>query len=265
VFTGGDAEDGLDLDGTFLYAFSVMPDTAAIGQVRDAVFTSENVEGVSVQRASSQAPGWFIPEFGSTPNDDALELIVQNIRHGDGGALITLSNVVAGNRYKLQLLFGEACCARAMDVEVDGKLIADEFAPYELQGSTTVSNKGAVLSYEFTAATNQVVIETLGGAAVTTPRHTDTNPIINALTLESLGVAGPTAPRITALSLEGGVSVTIESVAGTTYNLEYKASLSDASWSPAGSATATGNTTVIQDTTPAHATASTGFWRVRVQ
>ena len=77
--------EGLDLDGNFVYAFSVL-DSLQIGQVRDANFTSEIVEGVSVTQATAQAMNWYVPEFGSSPNDDVLEQVVQNIRHGGGGA-----------------------------------------------------------------------------------------------------------------------------------------------------------------------------------
>lgn len=262
-FTGGDAGEGLDLDGTFLYAFSVMPDTTATGQVRDAVFTSENVEGVSVAQATSQAPGWYVPEFGSTPNDDALELIVQNIRHGGGGATITLSNLVAGNRYKLQLMFGEACCSRAMDVRVDGKLIADEFAPYEIQGFINNPAQGAVVAYEYTASSNKTVIQTIGGT-VTTARYTDRNPIINAVTLESLGAA-PVLPRITGVNRQAGIAVTFESVSGRNYTLQFKTRLADAAWVDVTSAAATGASTTLTDNDASHVSGSSGFWRIKTQ
>lgn len=55
-FTGGDAGEGLDLDGSFLYAFSILPNTSATGKVRDAVFTSENVPGVTVRNATARSP-----------------------------------------------------------------------------------------------------------------------------------------------------------------------------------------------------------------
>ena len=263
VFTGGDAGEGLDLDGTFVYAFSVLPDTFAIGQVRDAMFTSENVEGVSVAQASQQIPNWYVPEFGSTPNDDVLEQVVQNIRHGNGGATITLSNLVAGNRYKLQLIFGEACCARAMDVSLDGTLIADDFAPYILQGDLFNPAQAAVLTHEFTASSDKAIIRTLGGAAVGIRRFTDTNPIINAVTLESLGAAPPTM-RITAFNQTAtGFSITFDSVNGRTYVLEYKAGLSDAAWQEAGNVAATGASATITDDNAAHRAAPSGYWRIR--
>ncbi len=264
-FTGGDAGEGLDLDGTFVYAFSILPDTGAVGTVRDATFTSENVEGVTVALAISQIPNWYVPEFGSSPNDDALEAIVQNIRHGGGGVAITLSNIVAGNRYKLQLLFGEVCCARAMDVTVDGKLVADEFAPFVWQDGINNTAQGAVLAHEFTASSNVVVIRTLGGTAVTTPRYTDTNPIINAVTLEALGAA-PTTIRISGITRGAtGYSFGFNSESGRTYVLEYKERLADQTWQQAGSIAATGATATLVDDNAAHRQAPSGFWRIRGQ
>jgi hypothetical protein len=261
--TGGDAGEGLDLDGTFVYAFSVMPDTAAIGQVRDAVFTSENVEGVTVASATAQAPNWYVPEFGSTPNDDALELIIQNIRHSGGGARITLSNLVAGTRYKVQLIFGEACCNRGMDILVDGNLIADEFAPYEIQGFINNPAQAAAVAYEFTASTNTVLIQTTGGT-VTTARYTDRNPIINAVTLENIGTA-PVLPRIRTISRQGGFAVTFDSVSGRSYTLQYKARLSDVNWTDGATVSATGATATLTDADAAHQTGASGFWRIKTQ
>jgi hypothetical protein len=261
--TGGDAGEGLDLDGNFLYAFSILPDTGAIGQVRDANFTSENVEGVSVTQATSMIPNWFVPEFGDTPNDDTLEFVIQNIRHGGGGAIIALSNLVVGTSYKLQLIFGEACCARAMDILVNGKLIADEFAPYEIQGGINNVAQAAVVAYQFVASTNRLVVQTQG-STVTTPRYTDRNPIINAVTLENVGI-GPVQPKITGISLAGGVSIVFDSIATRSYTLEYKGSLSAAAWESVGNVTATGSSTTIQDNVPAHSSAPSGFWRIRAQ
>ncbi|MGE3311017.1 MAG: hypothetical protein AB7O66_13695 [Limisphaerales bacterium] len=265
-FTGGDADDGLDLDGTFQYAFSILPNTTATGKVRDAVFTSENVPGVTVANATSQAAAWYRPDFGDTENDNNIERIVGNIRHGGGGANIRLANLIVGRKYKLQLLFGEACCSRGMDIYVDGKLIADEFAPFEYMGDINNPAQAAFASYEFTATKDVVIIQTLG-STVTTDHYTDRNPIINAVTLEDesgLPIT-PVAPVIRSVSRQNGVAVTFDSVAGRTYTLQYKASLSDASWSDAASGTATGASTTLTDSDATHQAQPSGFWRVRVQ
>jgi len=197
VFTGGDAGEGLDLDGTaFIYAFSVGTQTAA-GQVRDAIFTGETADGVTIAQAAATIEGWFTADFGVTPNDDALEIAVGSIRHGGGGARIILSNLVAGASYKLQLLFGEQGSARGFDVRMDGRKIVDEFAPFVYQGGidpVTLSHtkRGAVVTHNFIARTNWVEVRTEGGLAVTTPAYTDRNPIINAVTLEQVAGAADT-------------------------------------------------------------------------
>lgn len=265
-FTGGDAGEGLDLDGTFLYAFSVLTNTPATGKVRDAVFTSENVPGVTIRNATSQIAAWYRPDFGETENDNALERIVGNIRHGGGGANITLTNLVAGRNYKLQLLFGEQCCSRGMDIYVDGKLIADEFAPFEYMGEINNPLQAAVVTYEFTAAKSSVIIQTLG-ATVTTEGYTDRNPIINALTLEDLsGIVTPPTPVIRSYGVQNNAfSVTFDSAVGATYTLQYRAGISDTTWTDVTSAAATGTSTTLTDNTAAHLSAGTGFWRVSAQ
>ena len=181
---GGDAGEGLDLDGKFIYAFSVGTENAA-GQVRNANFTGETVEGVSITQATAVIQGWYNPDYGDTANDDVLEQAISSIRHGGGGIRIALSNLVAGTAYKLQLLFGEQCCARGMDVFVDGRQIADEFAPFVTMGGIAHPRQSAVITYPFFATKSTVIIQT-AGATVTTPQYTDRNPIINAVTLEEV-------------------------------------------------------------------------------
>lgn len=265
-FTGGDADDGLDLDGAFLYAFSILPNTPATGKVRDAVFTSENVPGVTVANATSQAAAWYQPDFGDTENDNNLERIVGNIRHGGGGANITLANLVVGRNYKLQLMFGEACCARGMDIYVDGKLIADEFAPFEYMGEINNPAQAAVAIYEFTATKSTAIIQTLG-STVTTEDYTDRNPIINAVTLEDLtgGPIAPVAPVIRSVNRQNGFAVVFDSVSGVNYTLQYKARLSDPTWTDVTSAAATGASTTLTDNDAAHQNQTSGYWRIRTQ
>lgn len=264
AFTGGDEGEGLDLDGDFTYAFSILPNTSNTGMVRNATFTSENVPGVTVSQATSMAANWYVADFGDTENDNTLEKVISNIRHGGGGANIILGDLVPGRKYKLQLIFGERCCSRGMDVFVDGKRVADEFAPFMIMGEINNPLQAAVITYELTARTNQIIIQTIGGAAVTTEEYPDKNPIINAVTLENLG-GGLVAPRIQSVSRTGGFAVTISSTAGTNYTLQYKEKITDASWTDVTSVAATGNTTTLTDTDTARQSRATGFWRVRAQ
>jgi len=265
-FTGGDAGEGLDFDGSFVYAFSILPNTSAKGTVRDAVFTSENVPGVTVANATSTIVAWYRPAFGDTPNDNALEKIVGNIRHGGNGANIKLANLVAGRKYKLQLMFGEVCCSRGMDIFVDGKLIADEFAPYVIMDGINNLAKGAAVTYEFTAAKDVVVIQTIG-STVTTAEFTDRNPIINAVSLEDLtgGPVLPPVPIIRSVNRQNGFSVVFDSVSGRNYTLQYKEKLADPSWANVTSAAATGASTTLSDSTAGRIALPTGFYRIQAQ
>jgi hypothetical protein len=267
AFTGGDPGEGLDLDGTFVYAFDiVLPTGTPLGQVRGAVFTEEDAPGITVT-AQNNIPvgGWGTSEYGDTPSDDVLELIMQSIRWSGAPASVnvTLANLTPGKRYKLQLLFYENCCARAFDVKVEGVTIVDEFAPFVVQGGIGNLGQGALVAQEFTATHDTLTIE-LAGASVTTPAYTDHNATLSGVTLEDLGIAPPVGPRITGTSLQGGVAITFESINAVTYFLEYKASLGDATWQPAGSITATGASTTVRDDVAAHLTGATGFWRLRV-
>src|SRR5688500_11429176 len=63
-FTGGEAGEGLDLDGDFVHAVNVRGPGA--GQVRDAVFTDEATAGVSVI-AGNEIINWHAPNYGATP------------------------------------------------------------------------------------------------------------------------------------------------------------------------------------------------------
>jgi hypothetical protein len=267
VFSGGDAGEGLDLEGTFVYAVDIVtPSGQAPGQIRDAVFTEENAPGVTVVAQNNLNPGqWGASEYGDTPNDDLLEVIMQSIHWSAAPASpsVALANLTPGKRYKLQLLFYENCCNRGFDILVEDKLIADEFAPYVIHGGIGNVARGAVVTYEFTAQDNTLNI-LLRGATVTTPAFNDHNAILNALTLEDLGTA-PVLPKITAINLQGGVSLTFDSVSGRSYTLEYKAKLSDASWTQVGNVAATGASTSIRDDVAAHRTGATGFWRLRTQ
>ncbi|HTG45103.1 MAG TPA: binary toxin-like calcium binding domain-containing protein, partial [Verrucomicrobiae bacterium] len=186
VITGGDPGEGLDLQGKFIYAFSVGTENPA-GQVGDANFTGETVDGVLIEQAPSLIENWYIANFGETSADVGIAAAIASIRHGGGGAKITLNNLVVGAAYKLQLMFGEACCARGLDLQIDGRQVVDEFAPFIYQGGlnnqSPATNHAAVITHTFVANKTSVEILTVGGT-VTTPGYTDRNPILNAVTLE---------------------------------------------------------------------------------
>src|SRR5262245_54140501 len=72
TFTGGDPGEGLDMQGNFLYAVNVGPDLTG-GRVGDAIFTGDNVAGISVSANNSiAAGGWGAVNYGATLNDQNL-------------------------------------------------------------------------------------------------------------------------------------------------------------------------------------------------
>ncbi len=145
-----------------------------------ANFTADNVSGVTIIAANLNDPWGGAPNFGATPSDDNLELLMQSIRWSaaPGNVQIDLANLIAGQDYKLQLLFQERCCARGFDVESEGVIIAPSFSPTAIHGgsSTTV---GAVITQQFLAGDT-----TLNLRLLPTGLFGDNNPIIQGFTLE---------------------------------------------------------------------------------
>jgi hypothetical protein len=189
-FTGGDPGEGLDMQGNFVYAVNMLdPGGFSIG---DANFTADNASGVDVS-ANNQVADWIPANFGSSTDDNNLELVMKSIRYSDAPAnvVITLSNLNPGTTYKLQMLFEEGCdCNRGFDILVNEQMIADDFAPYTITGVNSTS-LGAVVTYQFVAPTDTTTIR-LDGTGVTNPSYTDHNPIIQGLTLEQVSAGIPT-------------------------------------------------------------------------
>jgi len=208
LFFGPDAGQGLDLTGNFIYAIAFGNDRPG-GQVHDALFTSDAVDGVTVD-ASQVANDWnqagtdpdtTLPiqgvDFGSSLAQLVLSDVLRSIRWSDSGnavkpfVTVTLGNLKVGAQYKLQLLFGERLWARGFDVAINGKQIAKAFAPFQWQGGftgpggATPRTNGVVLNYTFVANKTDAVID-VDGRPVTFPGITDRNAIINGLTLEQL-------------------------------------------------------------------------------
>ena len=184
-FTGGDKGEGLDLDGTFLYAINVGTN-AAPGQARDANFTDDATAGVTVT-AVNEIGSWNIPSYGDTANDDVVEQVIQSIRWtaAPGSVDATLTGLTVNRPYKLQLLFGEQCCDRGFDIMVNGAQVWDDFSPRTFQGGINNPARGAVLVHEFIATSTDLSI-VLIGTGVTDPTLTDHNPTLSGITLETL-------------------------------------------------------------------------------
>ena len=183
TFTGGDPGEGLDFTGDFVYAVDISgPGGVTIG---DAVFTSDGTTpGFSVSAQYYDTTWYSRPGFGSSPNDDGLELLMHSIRYSYPPTPVTVTmEVEQGTYYRLQLLFYEQCCYRGFDVLVDGMRIVDEFSPQIEQGGPTGSSRpGAAIYHEFVATSSTTTV-TLDGISAS---FSDTNPILNAVTLERI-------------------------------------------------------------------------------
>jgi len=206
TFTGGDAGEGLDLQGKFAYA--VHAATGGVHQVGDATFTPRTTPGVFFG-GNSETP-FGAPTYGDpvpTANDLALRQVMDFVKFdsvdlNDPNAIGTLPinlDVVAGQKYKLQLMFNEACCNRIMDVFVEGLQVADEFNPGILQGGNN-QGIGAVITYEF-IATDSVLNLVLRGDLDLGGPGVDRNPMIDALTLETILIPEPATAMLGMLGL----------------------------------------------------------------
>lgn len=224
IFTGGDEGEGLDLDGTFLYAFNFGTPGAA-GLARDANFTADSAPGISWS-AANEIPNWHGPAYGDTVNDDVVEQVMQSIRWNTGPVQVNLANLVPGQTYKLQLLFAEQCCSgRGFDIRVEGLLLVNDLLPASIQGGAGNTAQGVVVTYQFQAPDSALNIE-LTSDLTTDPAILDHNPILNGVTLETVGTAAPDLKKITGLT-RGPASVMIDALGtpGKTYRIDYSTNL----------------------------------------
>ena len=185
TFTGGDIGEGLDLDGDFLYAVNVRG--PSVPAIRDATFLDEASVPNVVLTSNANILNWQTPAFGSTSNDDNLEVVMQSIRHGNadpGFVNAVLNGLTPGTSYKLQLLIYENNPNRRTGILFDGVTIAQDYT-----GGIAL-NVGGVFTLEFlaTATSHTVRLD-----STTTTAAYDGNPVLQALSLEqNTGYTGPT-------------------------------------------------------------------------
>jgi hypothetical protein len=187
AFTGGDPGEGLDLQGHFVYAVKICGgatfDDGTALVAGDATFTDDtSTPGFSVS-ASNESDRWGSPSFGDSAADNALEVAVQSIRWSNYPTPVTvvMENLNVGGRYKMQLLFYEVCCSRGFDVLINGVEVLGEFSPQREQSGIAAAGTAAVVTYSFTASSATLTVDLTQAAD-----WPDNNPIINAVTLESV-------------------------------------------------------------------------------
>ena len=95
LFTGPDPGQGLDLDGTFLYAINAA-NNEELGQLRGAYFTADNVEGVTL--VSGNVAGGWNPnlDYGDSADAVLLETMMASIRWSDAATAIPAVTLTLG-------------------------------------------------------------------------------------------------------------------------------------------------------------------------
>jgi hypothetical protein len=175
-FTGGDPGEGLDFAGNFQYAVNVRGPAA--GLVGNANFTTD----AGLVTAQNEILNWHGPNYGATTNDNNLELVMQSIRWSAAPAeiLVNLPGLLAGEDYKLQLLFAESCCDRGFHILSEDQLLVNGFNVQANQGGINNTGRGAVVTQQFIAGDTTLNLRLFGQSGL----FSDNNPILNGFTLE---------------------------------------------------------------------------------
>lgn len=204
----------LDLQGQFVYAVDVGDTSGStVATIGDATFTGEAVAGVSIASENLLTAWGAQPEFGSSPEDDALEAMMHSIRYdsrGNGampGVQLDL-DVHPGWKYKLQLIFSENDPSlsepggRSFDIQIEGDTIIDEFDSLAVTGPWfgSATGRGSVLTRElFGPADGQLNILLAAGSTLG-----NGDAILNAFTLEQVL---PEPSSLGLLLLGGGLAL----------------------------------------------------------
>lgn len=182
-FSGADAGEGLDFSGNFVAAVNAAGGAVTIG---DANFAADSGQINSVNSVPGGWGGW---NMGPSSDDAALNTVLNSIRWTPAapGDLVssTVNGLTPGNTYKVQLIFGEGCCAnRHFGVAFDGQDYIRDFQEGATQNG--VNNAGTAVVYQFVANSNSMTFslrspESGGG---------DLNPVLNGFTVEDRGITG---------------------------------------------------------------------------
>ena len=182
----------LDFSGDFPYAINVGgPGGFSVG---DAAFTEEtpavSTDGVTFF-AQNHIPAWEngVPAFGEDGNsdDEGLRTVFESIRWSGFPNDVTadFSNIVPGDRYKVQMFFNEECCDRGWAIYVNDVLVQDDFNPRQILGGVESDDMGVFFSIEFNPGSDVISVR----LDDPTTAFADRNPILNGITVEKVGGA----------------------------------------------------------------------------
>ncbi len=201
-FTGGDAGEGLDLDGEFVYAVNLGGPEQTVQGVTFAAGLVESLpagitttgDPANYDYNPNNSGGNQAADYGGTANDTALEDIVTHVLYDPNWTLDLATE--SGTQYKLQLIFQEAWYGnqggsdRNFDVSVEtaspsvvSVVLDDLILGQETDGGATAqpsADYGLVYSHVFTAADSsfRVQLDDVAGG--------DANCILSAMTLEEI-------------------------------------------------------------------------------
>jgi hypothetical protein len=182
--------DDLDLDGEFVYAVNFSSDDP-VRVVKGVTFTPDRtrIPGASFLGPQQVTPWMTTPEFGDSPDANALEGIFQDIRWANSGAAERLRATLAvtnGVQYKLQLLIsGNNAENRRWDIRINGAQAVDEITSLGVSpGEGYSSSRATLYTYQFLSRSNNLVVEM--GNFFGSNDGGDRNPIWQGLTLEKI-------------------------------------------------------------------------------
>jgi len=171
----------LDLSGNFVYAIDVGGTVSS--EISDLVFAAGDAPGSGIDGYTNTMSAVPLtetvirPEFGSSEDAEALEDVLQTVRWDQADGAEVRLRVTRGKAYKLQLLFWMPRSPRFFDVNIEGKLVLDEFNP-----AWTYRDVAFLCAYEYVAGDNRLnIVFAPGGTKAET-----LCPILNALTLEEI-------------------------------------------------------------------------------
>ena len=192
-----DASSGLDLGGEILYAVNMGGTDHGEIEYNGVVFTPhDDTDGFEHFSTHVITNNWAAPDLG----DEDLDLIVSTITWSQSPSGVEMElDTTAGEAYKLQMMFYEACCNRGFDIFLDDEEIVEDFAIHENHvdwdeglenwGIQAGRQDGVLITHDFVAASNTTSL--ILGGDFTAPDFPDNNGHMSAFIL-SLNTGGPT-------------------------------------------------------------------------